>query len=347
MSTQTGVRFDVTKVAQVDVGGRSNQRIKSETKAEYGNLIPDIFDEYINRIATMRDKSDVFVGDFIQASSMRQSLAKVSNPSLGIQDFEDVAANLAVSLNNKMSQGNAASGTLFVSQVEFDGQNIQSPTPVNACVLLKMGTEVIERLARDNGDLDDITQDEVYPDASNIQKAAISPLFKTQTFRRSGEIKIYDKTDSDYFKDFLQCNRSESSLSQFNKLSEIVSDLRTQSGNGLVRESDIDAFENKAANNSDILNRPDMVDVIRSATGNGISRSDIESELESKGVREIDVANSTSPSKFKYEIDVGGESISVYSPVSLDSNITVQSIQGGGIKLEIDGDSVSKETKGR
>jgi hypothetical protein len=245
MSSATGVRFTVERVAQVDVGNTSSSRVRSSLDVEDGRVVPDIFDDYVNEIATMNDKDKVSVGSYNGQPGLEHDLARISNPNLSQSEFKKVSTDIAVELNNKMSSINIATGTLFIAHVQFGGTNIQNG-PVNSTVLLKMGPGQIQRLIRNNGHLDNINEDEVYPETSDIQKAAIFPLFKTQTFRRSGDIKLYDRSDSDYFSNFLQFDEVDSSLAQFNRLSEVVSELLQRDGSGRVNRGDIEQIKGKS-----------------------------------------------------------------------------------------------------
>jgi hypothetical protein len=351
MSTSSGIQFDINKIARVDVGSQTAPQIRNETDAQFWNNFPSIFDDYVNRVATLGDQGNVSVGRYTGNSQTQRNLAKASNPNLGINEFEDTAAELAVRLNDDMQNAGGSAGTLFVAQVAFDGPNVlNGPNSqagrVDSAVLFKMDTEVVQRLFKNNGNIDQINEGDVYPDASNIQKSAIFPLFNTPTFSRSGDVKIYEKTYSNYFRRFLQCEDVDSSLSQFNNLSGIISELRTQDGTGLVRQQDMTSLKNLANWTGGQLTRNDIESYLDSITSNSVPLTQIRSELDNEGVEEIGTANATTPEKFKYDIGTGGDNISLKVPIDEDGQVNVQN-QGGQVTITIQGNSVSKDTTGK
>lgn len=344
MSAATGVQISIDKVAAVDVGGKTPARIRTETTARDGASVPDIFDEYVNRVAMMDDKGEISIGVFQNQPPMEQALARMSDPNYSLSNFENMAAEVAVELNDRMESVSAPSGTLFISQVTLSGQSVPNG-PIDTTLLLKMDKQVVQLLYRDSGNLNEFNQDEVYPEASRIQKAAISPLFHTQTFRRTGDVKIYDSSDSEYFREFLQCDKIGSSLDQYNALSSVISGIRRADGNGLINQSDISSLNNLASQNNGMLIRSDMVQYIDSITSSNISQNSIESDLEDEGIYEIDTDNASNPENFKYVVNSQGDSIDVKVPLGMDNLVDVQR-QGGQVTVTIDGNDISKETKG-
>lgn len=346
MSSATGVRFTVERVAQVDVGNKSPPRIRNNLAIERGQAVPNIFDDYVNEIATMKDKKKVSVGSYTRQVGMQYNLARISNPNLSQSAFKQTAVDIAVRLNNAMGSVSAPTGTLFVAHVRFDGPNIQGGA-VDSAVLLKMGPGQIRRLIRDNGQLDNIDENEVYPETSNIKKAAIFPLFNTQTFRRSGDIKLYDQSNSEYFSNFLQCNEVDSSLAQFKRLSKVVSGLLQRDNSGRIKQGDIKQIKSKAEiNNNGIIDSRISLRYIDLITSNKITENDIKSELNNADVHEIDTNDTAELKKFKYVVETQNGEISVKLPLSLDEQVSVQQ-QGSGVLLEIEGNSVTKETTGK
>lgn len=343
MSVGSGAQFTVSRIAQVDVGDATTPHVQNNVDVVGRTQIPNIFDDYVDEIVTMDDKGAVSAGHYQQSPQMRIDLSRISNPNISNSAFRDTAANIAGRLNNEMQSAAAQTGTLFVAQVKFTGPNVQS-SPVNTAALLKMDTSGMRRLFRDNGNLKEINQNEVYPEVSDIQKGAVYPLIKTQTFTRSGDIKVYDSSDSDYFIKFLQCKKIDSSLRQFNRLSRVISDFRNQVGAGFVNQGDIAQLEQIAQQNGGKLTQTDIIDHIESVTSGNVPRNAIENRVQNEGIKEIDTNNGSVPEKFKYTIEDQGKEISVKLPTNLDGNINIRRT-GNGVILEVSGSSVDKETK--
>jgi hypothetical protein len=160
-----------------------------------------------------------------------------------------------------------------------------------------------------DGDLERFEEDEVYSAVSDIQKAAVYPLFQTETYNRTGDVKLYGQSDSEYFEVSLGCETVDASLDQFNNLSSAIPRLKQRDGNGRVQ------------------------------------RDDIDDELDEDGIREIDTENATTPAKFEYSVETGGDSVDIKLPLELDDHVEVVEADDE-VRVVVTGDDVSKTTTG-
>ncbi|MBX0324789.1 nucleoid-associated protein [Halomicroarcula sp. F13] len=281
----------------------------------------DIFRKYIAKIISKPDTNQVSVGQFRDDDRSQEYLDEMLGLELDMEeasaeydDFENVAESFSFRLIEEMS-GNTNEGIFFVIQATWNGEPLIS--------MLKLEPQDEERsvIDEDTRELRYEELDSALPDPDDFQKGCVYPLFESDNFSKSGDIKfLEDDGTTKYFPRFLGCDVGQGSRKQFQHTLAAVEETKETLANESLTSEDVQDFYDAVEEHGELTD--DVAkETARDIVGPQFDDDDFERRLYEKGEEHISSDPDFAPSKVEWTID--GE-IVIQVPVELLESDQIQ-----------------------
>lgn len=336
------VDIDVHRLAHGPVGDETEGIIEGETSLEDSEQVLEHFRYYIEDIVMKGDIVKVTHGSYEPDSSFKSKLEKARNITDG-EEFRTTLAEWAEDLNGRIT-GRASEGSLLAAQATLTGGNIVD-APLQTLILLKLDTEDAVRLFQSDDGMGVLPQNSAYPSPNQIQKAAVYPGEGIPPYSKSGDIKIYQSSDSDYFEEFLQCSTlQQSSLEQartaLTKSKALVRDIRDRKFN----QNDFTEIISEAEDGGELTPESIGSALEKNSDGDLTQQDVVDSFREDGRLQHLEIDADDLPKKTKLTIRKNGRDITVKFPSSVSSSIKkIDTEDGENDKVVIRGDIIREE----
>jgi hypothetical protein len=215
----------------------------STRDVEVDDEIINIFCDYISNIIEKADTNQVSVGRFNDGHSSKGYLDNLLELDLDMNqdtndydEFEAISESFAFRLVAEMS-GNTNEGIFFVIHGAWHGDNLVS--------MLKLEPQDEERsvIDEDTRELKYEELDGALPDPDNFQKGCVYPLFESDDFKKSGDVKfLEDDGTTTYFPTYLGCEIGSGSRKQFRNVLEALEEMKETLTNEPLSKDEIGQF---------------------------------------------------------------------------------------------------------
>lgn len=342
-------KITLEHVAHYPVG--TGEDVESGEGYRNPETMPSVFNRYITELITQGDTGQTWVGHVPENSGSGAVLSTL-NITESPEEFEESAERIAKDLTDEMD-GNANEGELFVATASLKDLNLSTDIErVTALVKLDR-TEDIRMIMRGNSP-DEVIEPEAFPPYDEFDKGATYPIVPVQSFHPQDDVnvKIYQKSNSKYFREFLDGVTRPSSGRQGKEILDLTNELKKEELGETLSKDDRQNLNEKAAENGGTISKDVVLDFVSETIGKEVSEERLDAEFDGRDVAEhsLDLDNihadaSKLPENSTHHVYVGGEKITIKHDHALEPNVSVQETEDGVI-VEIVGDDYEHYTSG-
>ncbi|WP_433628385.1 hypothetical protein [Halomicrococcus sp. NG-SE-24] len=336
------VDTEVHQLAYAPVGNETEGTIKEKTSLENSEHVLKQFRYYIEDIVMKGDITKVTHASYSERSSFKGKL-KEARDTDDEEEFRSTLAEWAEDLNERIT-ANASEGSLLAAQATLSGGNIVD-TPLEALILLKLDTEDSIRLFQSEDGIDVLPENRAYPSPNQIQKAAIYPGDGIPPHAKTGDIKIYQSNDSDYFEEFLQYDTlQQSSLEQARTALGKAEAITEESLDREFNQNDFTEIISQAEDGGELTSKSIGSALEENSDGEVDSEDVVDAFEEDDRLQDLEIDADDLPKKTKLTIRRHGGKITVKFPSSVSSNVEkIYGEDGEDDKIVIKGDFIQEE----
>lgn len=290
----------------------------SSREVSIDDEILGIFRSYLTSVINKRDTQKVGIGHFDEEENdggIKHWLDEIKEMDVDLETdsedydrFEDLAQKLAHRLSGEMD-ARSSDGVLFTILAERREEHFVG--------LLKLDLNDEQRsvLEEETNELKYEELSRALPEAESLQKGATYPLFQSEKFGLTGDVKfLQEDAPSDYFEDFLGCLTSSASLEQMKEVIDGVNELKKEkTGNGLTPQ-EITEFESCITSVGDNVATNEQVhEGARQILGDEYSQQDVDDMLYERNEANVRIDPDNAPKKVVLSLD---EDIEVAAPIN-------------------------------
>lgn len=260
------------------------------------------------------DTTDVTFGEFGTSSSIERRLEAALDATGDDPDdsIKEPTRFLGKALDEQMP-ASANDGVLFVVNAEADSGQI-GDSPRNVVIVLKLDTEEDRRIVldQDSGEIRGIDEDAAFPPVDQLQKGAVFPKEGIPPTEVSGDIKIYQSSPSEYFKEFFDLStRRPSSIDQGRNVLEYMTDEIREKTTRDIRSDDISTLVSNAEDNDGTIDDEVLAETLSELTESEYDAADIENDMNDKGYSSLSLGADNLPQMIKHTVIGGSDEITV------------------------------------
>jgi hypothetical protein len=332
---------NINNVSYAPVGDRRDSEIEAEAEYVDQDSVPDLFRYYIEEIVIKGDVASVTHGIFDSNSTIEQLLQDCLDNDTSQQRLLDITRELAKRLNDQMPAA-ANQGVLFIARSTVSGGNIGGDSR-EVISLLKLDTEEDQRLILSDEGIGAVDESNAFPPHEQLQKGAVYPTTGIPPAELTGDIKIFQSSDSNYFEQFFQCSSTvPSSIEQGRTVLDIVDDAVNQELNRGISSEDISNILEKSERNGGIVNNETLGAALSDITGEQYTENEVDTLVSQEGLSEINIRQDKVPQVFRRTIYTNAGEVTVKHHSATDGNVEV-SEDNDGVVVRILGNNHTRE----
>jgi hypothetical protein len=317
-TTAPEVDIDIGRVARAPVGGENDTSIKNSTRMV--DPIRPVLEDYVEEVINKKDITNVEHGNLREDSEQRDRIERLHTTD-NEEEYLDLVYITAKNLNDRMPDG-AGIGSLFVYQVDLSGTRLPEQG-VRAVSIVKMDTEVDRRAYEDEDDnIREIDEANAFPQSSRLQKGAIYPAQDIPPHSRVGDVKIYQRSPSDYFRLFFECDvRIPSSLDESRQvLKTSGSMLDDELGRQLTSEDVSEIIEHRDPETG-YVDKESLVSAFQSISDGEIGEDELEQYFGSGELERVNAEADKFPKYTKVVVETSNGKIKIKYPIAASSSV--------------------------